>query len=1022
MAIVGEAHVIVRAITTGFEEDVQRGIKRANLAAQGTAAGKTLGTGFSKGFSSTSGLTAIQKQSLGVYQSINRLIERSYYLQAAIGSLGPVLADLVAGLFALGAQAAAAAPALIVFPGILSAVMQAAITAKLALGGVFKAVGELGKAKTKSVDQMPSKLRAFETAQRRVQSAQEALNRAYREAEERLQQLGFDTEDAALAQQRAGLELEDARATLARVQDLPPNSRARQEAELAFKEADLNYRRAIDRSSDLAEEQDRVTKNGTLNAEEQVNQSEEVLRAQRELRDATVSLYDAQKALNEANKSGAGATPEFSKLSKEAQAFAKYLVSLKPEIQALKDAAGKEMFGPMQTGIQNLVDNFLPRLKPLLQETGKAFGNMTLDFSKIVTQEQNLKNFEKVGKTNVDTIGKFGKVAGNLYSVFLSLLSAADPLIRRFTDWVVTLTNGWKATAEAKNQSGKLTGVFNQAGDVAAQFGRIIANLGGAFFNMGKAATGPGSGGQLILDYFEKTSKKFKEFTDVASKDGSLEEYFRTAGENFTKIFDILRKITNAFTGMAGEKGTGGFLDSISRSVDILTPALERLTQGGTSGPFGKFIEQMAQFLASTTESGSIKIYFTLLTKALGALNAVLSNPIVSRLFAIVAAVHGGRLAFVRMGKAVTLTKDYLQGAFVSMKMGVGKIKMLAGGIQNMAGNFSAARSMGLSFFQSLKMTLSYTKLGAAATKAWTAIQSAFNAVMAANPIVLITLAIVALIAIIVVMYKKFDWFRNFIDGVFSVIKAVIGGVWDGIKAAFDIVWNAIAGAISFVWNNIIKPIFEAFGIVFSAVWSGIKAYFDFYWGLISKAISFVWNNVIKPVFNAIGTVFSKVWEGIKTAFSKAWDFITGVVSGAKQVFGKVKDAIVGAFKAAINFIIRGWNAIEFKIPGFKVGPVKFGGFTLGLPDIPELAQGGIVSPVSGGVLARIGEGGRPERIEPLDPDGLSKRDKAMIAMLAGGAGGGVTLNVYPSAGMNEVELAALVNRQLAFALRKGAA
>ena len=69
-----------------------------------------------------------------------------------------------------------------------------------------------------------------------------------------------------------------------------------------------------------------------------------------------------------------------------------------------------------------------------------------------------------------------------------------------------------------------------------------------------------------------------------------------------------------------------------------------------------------------------------------------------------------------------------------------------------------------------------------------------------------------------------------------------------------------------------------------------------------------------------------------------------------------------------------------------------------------------------------IGEAGRPERIEPLDPDGLSKRDKAMIQLLAGNAGGGINITVNPSAGMDERELATLVSRQLAFQLRKGAA
>ena len=92
------------------------------------------------------------------------------------------------------------------------------------------------------------------------------------------------------------------------------------------------------------------------------------------------------------------------------------------------------------------------------------------------------------------------------------------------------------------------------------------------------------------------------------------------------------------------------------------------------------------------------------------------------------------------------------------------------------------------------------------------------------------------------------------------------------------------------------------------------------------------------------------------------------------------------------------------------------------IPRIPVLAKGGIIMPSAGGTLATIGEAGRPERVEPLDPDGLSKRDKAMIKLLSSGQGAGMTVNVYPSPGMDETELASLVSRQIAFQLRRGGA
>jgi phage-related protein len=711
-----------------------------------------------------------------------------------------------------------------------------------------------------------------------------------------------------------------------------------------------------------------------------------------------------------------------------------------------------------------------------------------------------------------------GTVAGNLVTSFITLLDAASPLIDRFTDWVVVLTDGWKKTLDAKNASGELTTMFNNAGDIAAQLGDIFGNLFGAIMNIGKAASGPGSGGQMLFDFLEEATAKFKEWTGGALKDGSLEEFFKATTGNFIKLLEIIGIVVAAILKTGDDKGTAKFFDSLKSAAQTLADALGKLSESGLVEGFGKFIELMAKFIATTTESGSIKTYFGILNTALGLLVTLMSNPAVQKIFGLLATVHGARVAFGTMGRVVSKVGLYIQGDLDNMKK-------YGTALKNMGGNFKAARSMGMGFASSLKMTLGYTKLGAAAskvagaaTKVWSGIQAAFNAVMALNPIALTVIAIVALIAIVVVMYMKFKWFRDFVHTVWDAIKdglsaawdfikvigekigsffaAIWGGIksawdavwpalvlafkiavgllmlpfmalgaaiyliWLGIKAAFDLVWPLIWGAIKFAWESIIKPIFDLMLSLFTIVWNGIKAVFTVVWDIIKVAIgvgwaiikpifdlmltvfklawdgiktafNFVWDiikaaisagwGVIKPIFEAFGKIFGAVWDGIKKAFQTAWDFITKAVDGAKTVFSGIGDVIIKAFKSAINFIIRAWNAIEFKVPSVTLFGKTVGGFTLGLPDLPELAEGGVINPTPGGTLARIGEAGRAERVEPLDSEGLSKRDRAIITMLSGGAGG-INITVNPSPGMDEVELASLVSRQLAFQLRRGAA
>ena len=1080
MAVVGTAYVVVQAITTGFTQQVQNALQGLNQ--QGTTAGNSVGKSFSRG--AASGLSQTEQSALATYKAINLLIEKSYVMSSAGVALAQVLSTVASGLVVLVAQVGAAAPALIVLPSMFMAIAQAAITMKLAFKGIGAAVGSINKG-NKGVSQMPALLEAASAARdrntraiRNTEDAAASLIKVYDEELERIEQLKFSSEGAALSQKKAAIELEKARETLARVQDLPPNSRARRSAELAFAEADLNYRQAVDKNKDLAKEVDKVTAGGTRSREEEVKNSEAWIRANRDKQDAMDDQAKAAEALEKANKkvasggSGGGADP-MADLGESAKEFAKYLASLKPMIDELRGKIQDTLFPKLKDAIEILVKSGLFEiLNEKLADTGTAIGNAAIDFAKLFSNPTNLKNFSDVLDTNNETIGKMGIVLGNLTTSFITLLDAASPLITRFTDWVVTLTNGWQKTLDAKNATGELTDMFNGAGDVAAQLGDIFGNLFGAIMNIGKAATGPGSGGQLLFDFLEEATAKFKEWTGGALKDGSLEAFFKTTTENFIKLLEIIGIVVAAILKTGDDPGVSKFFDSLKIAVQTLADALGKLSEGGITEGFGKFIEHMAGFIAATTESGSIKTYFGILNTALGLLVRIMENPAFQALFGVLATIHGARLAFGRLGWAVGKFTGYLGGAKVSAQLFTGNFTAGFKNAYNVTGKFSTALKAGITQTKAyekaqkilwdaqkygkiafdgvkgalikmgtaIKTSTIYTKLAGAATKVWAGIQAAFNAVMAMNPVTLIVIAIVALIAILVVAYLRFQWFRDFVDSVWDRIAAglnflwdniirpifeamvtVFGVVWQGIQTAFGVAWDAIQVAISFVWNNIIQPIFRAFQTVFELVWAGIQTYFQTVWAIIHGAITFAWNNIIRPVFDAIGRVFGTIWSGIQTAFSRAWDFITGAVRGATSIFGGVRDTIVNAFRNAINFIIRAWNGLDFTIPKVKVGPFTFGGFTIGLPNIPELAEGGIINPTAGGTLARIGEAGKAERIEPLDANGLSKRDKALITMLSGGAGG-INITVNPSPGMDEVELASLVSRQLAFQLRRGAA
>lgn len=92
-----------------------------------------------------------------------------------------------------------------------------------------------------------------------------------------------------------------------------------------------------------------------------------------------------------------------------------------------------------------------------------------------------------------------------------------------------------------------------------------------------------------------------------------------------------------------------------------------------------------------------------------------------------------------------------------------------------------------------------------ATTKAFTAVQAAFNAVLAMNPITLVVLGIAALVAGLVIAYKKFEGFRNIVDSVFKFIKNAVAGGFDFFKGYLDFVlgiYKGIFNGVAKIWNN----------------------------------------------------------------------------------------------------------------------------------------------------------------------------------------------------------------------------
>ena len=1045
MAIVGDAYVVVRAITSSVEKDIQKAFDGVDRV--GEKAGKDLSDGVNRGFSrSGNNFNFITPRFLAsvdaARERFSSLTRAGYVLAPSITALGGIIGLLGTGLISLTSIiGAAATPALITLAGAFTAAGQAALTLKLAFSGVAKAVQAGTKASKKTV----SSTRSEEAAQRNLLAAYERLAEARETAIEQLQQLGFDSEDAAISEKKAALELEKARETLARVADLPPNSRARKEAELAFAEADLNYRRAIDRNNDLKKSEAANAKLGP-DVKSQVDGSKIVL-------DATRNVIEATEARDAALQGSGGDAyaDALSGLSEEAQNFAKYLVSIQGEFKKLRDAAGAKLFPQLETAIRILVKDLFPALAPLLKSTGDVLGKVAIRIAKVITSAENLKRLKSIWKTNNTFIDNLGYAVGNLYEGFLILLGAAKPLIDAFGKFLKNVTETWKETLKADEASGKLAERFKIAKKILEDLGTILGNVFGGFKNLVKANVGPGSGGQIFLDYFKDVSLAFKNLEKIDGK--PLKEFFAKAAENGTKLLDLLGNILGGFITLADNPELGVFLGQLNDVTDIFQQIGEDISASLPS--FGAFLIELSKFVQTVTESGSITIFFDTLRSALEKLNDFLGTEFGQKLLEVSAQILPVLAAFGLITKTVGFFGKVLLGPIVSVgKFAVGaknlysEIKFLGPGLKTVAIQAKdTAVKLGTTLFNGAKAAATgLISLGKAIGKELVTAFKGLGAVMKANPLGVFLTVVGLVIAAVAILYAKSETFRNLVDGIGTAIKNAFSGVIYFLKNNWPLILAILTGPIGLAVLAIVKNFDEIVAFVKGlgsklaeagkAIWDWIVDFFKDRYntlkGNIEAFITFITGlpgkvkTAAAGIFNWLVDFFKDRYETLKGNIGLMVDFVKSLPGKIANAAKGMWDGLKGGLQDVINFIIKGLNnaigAINLLLKGLKFA--TFGKVDFQISPIPpvKFAKGGTVMPSAGGTLATIGEAGRPERVEPLDPDGLSKRDKAMIEMLSGGKGSGINITINPSAGMDERELASIVSRQIAFQLRKGAA
>lgn len=363
-----------------------------------------------------------------------------------------------------------------------------------------------------------------------------------------------------------------------------------------------------------------------------------------------------------------------------------------------------------------------------------------------------------------------------------------------------------------------------------------------------------------------------------------------------------LRKVANSFgfTGKSAENDLFKALQSGKITTDQLNDAFIKLN-GGQNG-FAQLAKKNSAGIAtsfSNLKQSVVKNMANLLTDinngfakaGLGSIAQVLDNmkyaindafkaigPVVTMATTII-------LGFVRVVGGVLkgiFSNNIFKGLAVGVLGFIGAFKgigLVISVITRLRGAFVAlsiiakAGNMAMAFSEVMKALANSSKIAAAA-------QAAFNAVINANPIVLVISAITALVAILVYFFSQTKTGR----ALWGAFTSWLASVWQNLVSVATNVWNAIGNVITAV-VNFIKPI-----------WQGLVSFLSGVWQAILAVAAPIWQGIITVVQNVVNLIVT-IWQGLVAIFGP-------IIAAIVAVVGSGLIILVGMVTTIFNMLV----------------------------------------------------------------------------------------------------------------------
>jgi phage-related protein len=761
---------------------------------------------------------------------------------------------MIAGFAALGAQAVALVAALAPLLGLLAYLPALGIAAVGGLAPLIIAFAGIGAALKKSAAGGGGSADAIVQAEHRLAQAQKASKQAQVDLNMAREAARHKLRDLAVEMGRASLDQREAALAVADAQRELTAAR-RSGDPVAVAHAQLALASAQQSQIEVTNRASDTQEEFTRRQKQGVEGSDEVQQALQRQADAAWNLSEAQKAL--AKGAGGGgvdkAAEAYAKLSRAGQQLVDVLRSLGPKWHTVQQAIQQSVFAGVARDLAMVAAVWLPLLRRRLVEVGQGWNNAFRGTAQLVASRGFVKDMDAILGNVAVLWQRVGSSFAPFTSAFRHFAAVGATFLPALGAWILQIGQRFDRWAAAARASGRAHDWIKNALIVLGQTWAVIKNLGSAIVGVFRA----GDAGPNWLPGLVAGTAALSAWVNSPAGQGKLAAVFSMLRDVGSQMWQVLVHVGPALLDLTSASGT--VMNTLSVFGVVIKFAADHI---------GALVAALPWLIA-------LFIAWKVATTAAAAAEVIRIPLLIAQLF------------FSRkLAKAVEENTAALVGNEIAQKRGV--VASIAGRAAMIAQSVAAR---------------------AAAVGQWL-----LNVAMDANPIGLIIIAIVALVAAFVYLWTHSAAFRNFWIG-----------LWNHIKAAALAVAHWVAG-----------PFVGFFKNAFNWILGHIRAFARWQHDILMTIVDF---------------------------FRSLPGKIRGAAAG-------MFDGLVASFKAAVNWMIRLWNDFHLTLGGGSILGVSIPSVTLETPNINYLAKGGIVPATRGGRLAVLGEGGRDEAVIPLPRSG----------------------------------------------------